>query len=660
MISEDKTTGFLKIQLISIVWNILLIFAAYFICGLLFYFENSGSYTNALNLSLMFQGWWRFTLSATLYTNILLAVIYLIPLHYKYCKFADVLGRILFVTVNSIAIIVNLMDAVYFKYTGRRTDASVFKEFGNEDNIGGIIGHELLMHWYFVIAGILLFYALYKLYLSPLKSKYKPSSLPIYYALQTIVLGALGFGIVCGMRGGIGRQVRPIAVGNANQYVNKPIETALVLNTPFCLIRTVGKNAYKNPQYFSDSEAEQIFCPIRQKNDADTTALKKMNVVVLIVESFAKEHIGALNKELEDGRYEGYTPFVDSLVNESLTFKYSYANGRKSIDGMPSILSSIPMFVEPFFVTPAALNTVSGLAGELKSIGYKTAFFHGASNGSMGFEAFAKATGFSEYYGRTEFDNDPNYKGEKEFDGNWGIWDEPFMQFYCDEMSRFKQPFMTAIFTVSSHHPFNIPEKYKKTFPEGKLEIHKCIRYTDYALRRFFESASKQKWFNNTIFVLTADHTNQKCHPVYETDLNLYSVPIIFYAPGLKLKGYDTEKIAQQIDIMPTVLQLLGYDKPYLAFGKDLINTPAEETSAVNYNNGIYQYIKNDYMMQFDGTRVTGMYKFKTDLFLKQNLVGKVPEQAQMEKELKAIIQQYMITIGEDRLTYKTYSKARK
>ncbi|MBQ1676366.1 MAG: LTA synthase family protein, partial [Bacteroidaceae bacterium] len=299
-------------------------------------------------------------------------------------------------------------------------------------------------------------------------------------------------------------------------------------------------------------------------------------------------------------------------------------------------------------------------AGELKSIGYKTAFFHGASNGSMGFEAFAKATGFSEYYGRTEFDNDPNYKGEKEFDGNWGIWDEPFMQFYCDEMSRFKQPFMTAIFTVSSHHPFNIPEKYKKTFPEEKLEIHKCIRYTDYALRRFFESASKQKWFNNTIFVLTADHTNQKCHPVYETDLNLYSVPIIFYAPGLKLKGYDTEKIAQQIDIMPTVLQLIGYDKPYLAFGKDLINTPAEETSAVNYNNGIYQYIKNDYMMQFDGTRVTGMYKFKTDLFLKQNLVGKVPEQAQMEKELKAIIQQYMITISEDRLTYKTYSKARK
>ncbi|MBQ2055789.1 MAG: LTA synthase family protein, partial [Bacteroidaceae bacterium] len=86
----------------------------------------------------------------------------------------------------------------------------------------------------------------------------------------------------------------------------------------------------------------------------------------------------------------------------------------------------------------------------------------------------------------------------------------------------------------------------------------------------------------------------------------------------------------------------------------------AEETSAVNYNNGIYQYIKNDYMMQFDGTRVTGMYKFKTDLFLKQNLVGKVPEQTQMEKELKAIIQQYMITISEDRLTYKTYSKARK
>lgn len=661
MFNNNHKLGFLYAETASLAWNLFLVFAVYLVCDILFFLDNYSTFSYGIaDKLLMLNGMWHFTLSAALYTNILLAVVILFPLHVKYGKTADITGRWLFVTVNSLAVTINLMDAVYFKYTGRRTDASVFREFGNENNIAGIIGHELLVHWYFVIAGILLFYSLYRFYLSALKAENKPSSLAVYYPIQTLMLALVGFGIVCGMRGGIGRQVRPIAVGNANQYVNKPVETALVLNTPFCLIRTIGKKVYENPNYMTDVEMNNTFSPLHLKNANDTVQPRKMNVVVFIVESFAKEHIGALNKTLEGGHYKGYTPFVDSLVNNSLTFEYSYANGRKSIDGMPSILSSIPMFVEPFFVTPAALNTVSGIAGELKSVGYKTAFFHGASNGSMGFEAFAKATGFESYYGRTEFDADPNYKGEKEFDGNWGIWDEPFMQFYCDEMSRFKQPFMTAIFTVSSHHPFNIPDKYRKVYPEGKLEIHKCIRYTDHALQKFFESASKQPWFNNTIFVLTADHTNQKCHKEYETDANLYSVPIIFYAPGLNLKGYDTQKIAEQIDIMPTVLGLLGYKKPYFAFGNNLLTTDAQHTFAVNYNNGIYQYLKGDYMMQFDGKKVIAMYKFKTDIMLVHNLVGKVKEQTIMEKELKAIIQQYMESISNDKLTYKTYTGRQK
>ena len=215
-------------------------------------------------------------------------------------------------------------------------------------------------------------------------------------------------------------------------------------------------------------------------------------------------------------------------------------------------------------------------------------------------------------------------------------------------MSQMKQPFMTALFTASSHHPFAIPEQYQQQFPEGKLEIHKCIRYTDMAIGKFFETAKKQPWFNNTIFVLTSDHTNMSDHPEYQTDLGGFCSPIIIYDPS-QPTGEIQDKIVQQIDILPTVLGLLGYPKEYLGFGIDVLNTPQEDTWAVNYLNGIYQYVKYDYVLQFDGTQTKAIYSL-SDRLMKTNLKGKVEKQTQMEQELKAIIQQYMERMTQNRL----------
>lgn len=183
--------------------------------------------------------------------------------------------------------------------------------------------------------------------------------------------------------------------------------------------------------------------------------------------------------------------------------------------------------------------------------------------------------------------------------------------------------------------------------------MHKCIRYADHALRRFFESASREPWFDNTLFVITADHTNQSCLPQYQSDLGLFSVPIIFYAPGdSTLRGLRSDIIAQQTDIMPTVLGYLGYDRPYVAFGCDLLATPPAETWAVSYN-GLYQYVKGDYMVQFDGDRLHAVYRFKEDPLLKNNLLNVAPVDtiAGIEKELKAVIQQYMQRMNGNRLT---------
>ena len=167
---------------------------------------------------------------------------------------------------------------------------------------------------------------------------------------------------------------------------------------------------------------------------------------------------------------------------------------------------------------------------------------------------------------------------------------------------------MTAVFTASSHNPYVIPEKYKDVYPEEGIVIHKCIRYTDMALRKFFETASKQPWFDNTIFVLTSDHTNQSDHAEYQSDLGGFCSPIIIYDPSHP-EGQMEEKVAQQIDILPTILGMLGYQKPYMAFGIDVLNTPAEDTWAVNYLNGIYQYVKYGYVLQFDGKQTKGVYQ---------------------------------------------------
>ena len=631
--------------LLAVIWNLLLVYLLYQIARLEYYLEN----TTYLSYSIdVWCGGLMFDTSAILYTNALYIVLMLFPLHWKENPVYHKICKWLFIMTNSLTFAINLADSVYFQYTMRRTTTTVFGEFGNEGNMGSIVATEFLRHWYLVLLFIVLVACLWRCYAQPRLEWKKILHWRKYDIACLLSLLLTAPFCVAGMRGGFTTAVRPITISNANQYVEHPADAALVLNTPFALIRTIGKNVFQVPHYYdSVEELEAVYTPVHT-SPSSSTSLTRKNVVVLIVESFGREYIGALNNELEGGKYKGYTPFVDALISKSTTFRYTFCNGRKSIDGMPSVLSSIPMFVEPFILTPSSMNDYTGLAGILGREGYETAFFHGAQNGSMGFQAFARKTGFQHYYGRTEYEE---AHGTEDFDGTWAIWDEPFLQYYAEVMGQMKQPFMTAVFTASSHHPYVIPEKYKEVYPEEGIIMHKCVRYTDMAIGKFFKSASRQPWFQNTIFVLTSDHTNMSDHPEYQTDLGGFCSPIIIYDPSQE-EGRVEDKIAQHIDILPTVLGMLGYSKPYFAFGIDVLNTPAEDTWAVNHINGIYQYVKNGYVLQFDGQKTKGFYSL-SDSLMQHNLIHRpstVSHQSQMERELKAIIQQYMERMTQNRL----------
>lgn len=589
-------------------------------------------------------GGFKFDTTAIIYTNSLFIVLNILPFPFRHNHIYQITSKYTYIICNSIALLANSADVVYYKFTLKRTTSMVFSQFANEENMLSLSLQFIVQYWYMTLLFAGMIIVLIKLY-----DKFKISERPLitkrfnFYTISTIVMFVILFISWGGVRGGFRHSTRPITLSNAGKYVEKPNEMSIVLNTPFAIIRTIGKQ-HLSPIHFFESEEElnKYYSPIHY---ADTSAqFKKENVVIFILESWSKEFVGFLNKDLDNGKYEGYTPFFDSILSQSLTFKYAYASGRKSIDALPSVLSSIPHIKVPFVLSHYSANKTRSMAQHLNDMGYHTAFFHGAPNGSMGFQSFIKLAGFDQYYGKTEYNNDDD------FDEIWGIWDEEFFQYFGKTMSTFKEPFMTALFSLSSHHPFQLPEKHKGEFKEGFIPLHKCIRYTDYALRKFFEYAKTQDWYNNTLFVFTADHASFPYREEYKNDLGGYAIPICFYKPNGSLKKFDTSSTIQQIDIMPTILSYLGYPKDFFSFGKNILDTTKIPTTVI-YNNHNFYGLSSDFALQFNGNTTTNFFNFKDDIYFRKSLLDKDSiKQVFLEKTTKAYIQQFTNRMIENKL----------
>jgi len=449
--------------------------------------------------------------------------------------------------------------------------------------------------------------------------------------------------MLSGIRGGFGRYTRPIAINNAGQYVKQPMQMSLVLNTPFSIIRTLRQNKFSIIKDFkTKKELEAQFTPIKHTNPKDIP--NKKNVVILIIESFSKEHSGRLNPHLENGNYEGYTPFIDSLMGESLYFTNAYANGRKSIDAIPSIIAGIPAIRSHYVISNYSTNKIEGIGNILKKHGYDLSFFHGAPNGSMGFNSFMKMAGFDKYYGMDEFDND------KYYDGAWGIYDEEFLQFFAKELNTMKQPFVSVLFTLSSHHPFEVPEKYKDKFKEGPKPLLKTVGYMDYSIKKFFERAKKMPWYKNTLFVITADHATSAYTGEYKNDIGSHAIPIIFFTPDSSLKGVDN-RVAHHPDIYPTIIDYLNIDSPYFSFGSSLIDATNEQM-AFYYTHSTYRIFNDSLVLEFNKKKSTAIYNYLSDPMQVNNIILDKPAQREeMELKLRAVRQQFINRMIQDSLT---------
>ena len=623
----------LNFPISKVLYNFGLMLLVFTICRLAFFLSNY-NYFSDLNIGEIlniFAGGLKFDISALLYFNALYIIFALLPIKCRESKTYNKFLKWLYFLPNSIALFLNCADITYYPFSLRRTTCMIFTEFGNENNLPKIFATAMTEYWYitlFFVGIIIVLIYLYK----PIDKANKPIGQLKYLTSHTIILCISVYFCIIGIRGGFGVTVRPISIGNATQYCKKPSQAVLVLNTPFTMIHSLTKQPYPEVKYFGEEEVKEIFDPVKlgvrseELGVKDTLLTHYNNVCVIILESFASEYAGGL----------GYTPFLDSLMAEGLSFKFSFANGKQSIDAMPSVLSSIPMMIEPFTTTAYASNDINSLATYLKPYGYRSAFFHGAPNGSIGIQAFINNAGFDQYYGLDEYPN------KNDFDGTWAIWDEEYLQYMTTCLDTIPQPFVSAVFTSTSHHPFLYPERYKGKFKTGPHPMYECIGYTDYALKRFFETASKTDWYKNTLFVITADHTTVITKPDYLNSRGIYEIPIFFYHPSDSTLQGVSDATMQQIDILPSVLSYLGYKGDYFAFGKDIFNTTKKNDFAVNYCPDGYQIYQDSLLLQFDSHKTIAVYDIKNDRMLSENRIGEFAEQDSMEIKLKAVIQQYM------------------
>ena len=580
-----------------------------------------------------------FDTSAILYSNVLFILISLIPFKNYSSESFQKKMMILYFTTNLITYSTNFFDFIYYRFSQSRLTTRVFDILENETNKMSLAGSFIYNYWHVFIFFFIMVFLWITLYRKINLKKFTPKYSFKFISFSTITSFMIIFLCVVGMRGGLGNATRPINMVDAHRFVKKGIHADFVLNSPFCFIRTFNKNHFNKKYFMKESEVDKLLNPVRKVNDS---IYSKPNVMILVMESFGREYIGAFNKSRKIENYVSYTPFLDSLSNHSLIFTNAFANGRQSIEALPSILASVPSFKVPFTSSPYSNQEIQSLVSVFKDKGYSTSFFHGAPNGSMGFLGLSNILGFDNYYGKNEFNDNSLY------DGYWGIWDEPFLNYVKNETDKLVEPFFSTFFSLSSHEPFYVPEEYKGVFPMGDVQMHQVIGYSDNALKLFFDSAKNEPWFENTLFIITADHTNQFWYPFYSSPINRFAIPILFYHPNGSFKGVNDE-LTHQMDIFPSIVDLVGYEKPINSWGRSLFSNSGKPFS-IHFSGTVYHFITDKYILVFDGDSVIGIYD-KEDQWLSNNLKENSNINfSNEEKYLKAFMQDYMNRIIEKKL----------
>ena len=629
---KKKKTSIVGLPATQLVFRLLMVLALFSLSRWLIYLFNTEFFHHltlgeAVKLYLIGM---RFDLVVIAYANMPVILYYCLPFKLIYSHVLQKIVSIYYVFANALIIVLNMVDVIYFRFIGKRMTSELFQFFGNSDeNIGAIVGQVVVDYWYMLVLIVLFVMVLVVVSKRTRLNQEKVVQGNHWYFVQWMSLIAFAALTPLAARGGL--QNKPVNMSTALRYTDSQ-NSPIVLNTPFTIVKSSSSHGLSERHYYEPEEMG--FSPIHYSTQAErfiTDSLEyQPNLVFIVLESFGQEMISYYNPQ----RRYPLTPFMDSLLKQSLTFD-GRANGRRSIEALPSLFSGLPSLMDvDFSSSPYFSNRVDGLGSILKTHGYSTSMFHGGNNGTMNFDVYAINTGIDRYYGRTEYANDDD------FDGRWGIFDGPFMQYCLQSLDTAVQPFATVVYTLSSHHPYTLPKGFELP-TESYLwsGFEKTVYYTDCALRDFFTEAATKPWFDNTLFVITADHANTEHYlPEYSNIWGMYSIPIAFYMPS-QIQPFKCDELAQQIDLNLSILAALGINDTVFSFGRNVFDTVSTPFSLA-YINQTYQYSDGQYLLQSDGDNTIGVFNIKRDRLLDDNLIDRI-QCEDLSRKMKEYIQEY-------------------
>lgn len=569
-------------------------------------------------LQVLLQGV-RFDLATVTLWNAPFILFHLLPLPWRNTRAAQRALFTWFMVVNGLLFLICSIDLAFFGFNMKRVGRDLLGQAGpGLRNLPALLADH---GWVVAVFGLIMF-VLWKAY-----PRLRPDLVGRPRWGMESVAAVLGLALFF-VAGRGGWQYQGLSPVSAADHVDVPY-SPLVTNSAFTFLYSLAQPELQQHRYFTDVELDRRM-PLRYRIRREAGD-RKENVVLIVVESLGREYISAISGEA------AYMPFLDSLAGESLIFENAFANAERSNKGICAVLGGVPSLMDDAFMNTAyADNRVEGLGRRLKQYGYSTSFFHGGFNGEYKFDSFSRAAGFDRYFGRDQYPDPAGY------DGHWGIYDEEFLQFMADRLDHEQKPFGAALFTLTSHHPFPIPARWQGHFPKGDQEIHESLGYVDMALRQFFRRAAQSDWYRNTLFVITADHTYPfNVHPPWYTNpAGRFAAPIIFFRPDGSLKARSSE-LAQQLDIIPSILDLVGFEGEINTFGRSLIKDD-RVPYAIQFVNGQYQMIQGDRMLFFNGEKATGLFAYLTDTLFKEDLRLEEPATVDtMQLHMQAVIQRF-------------------
>lgn len=508
------------------------------------------------------------------YFNSLFIIMRFAPLPWVYNRRWIAVSNFILYLFNTILLILNLGDTAYFPFTGYRMSWQGFMNVLSDPGTPGLLVSFFSRFWWiYLIAGFFIFAMIWLASRVRFAKTQQDKSInkSAYWIIRSVIFLFAGFLTFMCIRGWTGFKGRPLERATGVTLVDNIKHFSAVINTPFSIFFSMKSDVkIERKELFSPARLQEMRSSVIHKPDL---VLNKKNLLVIIIESGGSIHSKIFNPVKGDSAYTRSLSFLDSLASFSLINRHLIASGRTSTQGITHIFTGMPYFGSSYLVeSPYANNKFDSPANLLNREGYDTRFYYGCTKGNYHIDETMQLSGFKTVLSRESFNND------KEFDGKWGIWDLPMSDFVINDLTKAydpRRPFFATWFTITAHEPNSFPKNEDVSnyaYPEPSPE--RAMEYTDKALRHFFDLARLQPWYKNTIFVITSDHGQRNYNSFHTNNIFAYShIPFLIYAPDSSIEAGSIENMPMsQIDIAPTLLDLAGYNKPYLSFGTSIFD----------------------------------------------------------------------------------------